>query len=143
MAQDGSNRFHWEVAQQSRRFTTTMVVELDPSDLAHGWIPTQLSEKARVRLEEFQKFLDSKLTSGRNEVLALRLVFESEADEQEYKKFCKIYEDKERVAVFSLNDWTKLYLVTPKFQKYARKHVSFQKHSCPYAVVVTKQNVLV
>jgi hypothetical protein len=138
-ALDGSSHFHFEVASRSRRFTAILSVEHDPENFAHGWISPRLCEVARVPVEEFSKFLHAKLASGRNHAVVLRIVVDFDSDQQEYLKFCKLYEEKGRIAMFNLNEWAKMYLVTPKFHKSARAHITFQKATSAYAVVITKR----
>ena len=144
----GTSHFEIEVAGRSRRFTAELVLERSPNTtsnhtaLLHSMselLSPNLIEVARVSISEFKKFLDGKLASGRNQLCLLRVQCCTLRDEQECKKFSKTYEDKDRIAMFSLTDnTTKLYLVTPKFHGIAKKYVRLNQANSLYAVVIIK-----
>ena len=63
-----------------------------------------------------------------------------EQDAKEYKKFYQTYELKRRIAMFAVNQNTKVFLVTPKFHGAAKATgvVSLPMKSSTYAVVLTR-----
>jgi len=135
----GGDEFFFSLADGARSFMANLYAEMDPQNEADGLLPESLTERGRLTMDNFSKFLADKLKNGRWNAMALRLNTMSDKDAKEHKKFCKDYEGvKNRIAMFSLDDGAKAFLVTPRFHRSARGF-TFEKTLCSYIVVLTKK----
>lgn len=105
-----------------------------------GVLPESLSERGRLRVEEFIKFLSGKLKGGKWTAILLRMSVSSDEEAKKHRKFYKEYESMKRIAMFGINENTKLFLVTPKFQRVAAKVLgsSFGIETSTYAIALTR-----
>jgi Transcription factor S-II (TFIIS), central domain len=134
----GGDRFFLSLDEGARTFFATLYAERDPQREADGLLPETLKQKGRIAPDAFTEFISSKLKGGREAVI-LRLATISENDATEHKKFYKDFEgNKKRMAMFSLDNGDKAFLVTPRFHRIA-KGLTFAKSTSTYVVVLTKK----
>lgn len=134
----GTDRFLISVNDGSRRFAVGFKAERDPDGCVEGLLPELLTEKGRIPIDEYTKFLKAKLEGGRWRLVTLKMDTLSEKDAREYKKYCKDYEGRSRICMFSLTETEgKIFLVTPKLHRVARS-VSFESSTSTYAVVIIR-----
>lgn len=135
----GGDEFFFTLSDGARSFMANLYAEMDPQNEADGLLPECITERGRLTIENFSKFLSDKLKNGRWIAMALRLNPLSERDAKEHKQFCKDYEGvKNRIAMFTLDDGAKAFLVTPRFHPSARG-LTFEKTLSSYIVVLTKK----
>lgn len=134
---EGSDRVMFSIGGGSRKFTAGFVVETDPDYEADGLLPAMLVDKGRLAIDEYAKFVKSKLESGRWKAMTLRLQTFSDKDAKDFKRFYKDYESRQRIAMFGLDADSKLFLVTPKFHR-AVNSIKFNVPTSTYAVVLRR-----
>ena len=137
----GAESFYLAVSKPLLRFKARFCLESDDHSRLHNLLPENMAEKGRLRLEEFAKFLAGKLKGGRWEAVTFRMSVSSDEDAKKLKKYYKEYESTKRIAMFSINENAKLFLVTPKFQKTAGKVLGtslFSAEKSTYAIVLTR-----
>lgn len=139
----GGDRFHIEIVNLRQSFSAALYLEDENSDFAgHQLVPSHLTEKGRLRIDEFQRFLHDKLAGGRWATFALRVDVLS--DQRVYKKFYKEYETKKRIAMFAVSQNTKVFLVTPKFHRSVQAEgLTLSNKTSSYAIVLTKETMFV
>ena len=137
---DGADSFYLAVSKPLLRFKARFYLESDGHVRLHNLLPESMTEKGRLRLEEFAKFLAGKLKGGRWEAVTIRMSVSSDEDAKKLKKYYKEYESTKRIAMFSINENAKLFLVTPKFHRTAGKVLgtSFNTEKSTYAIVLTR-----
>lgn len=136
----GTDQFFLSIAQGSRQFVASFLCESDPGSISEGLLPEELRDKARLQIDSFSSFLHQKLESSRKwNHATLQLVVNGKKNEQEYKKFYREYESRQRIAAFELENDGKLFLVTPKFHR-AAKGICFEKEKSTYAVVLVRKD---
>jgi hypothetical protein len=137
----GGDKFRIEIINLRLAFTAAFYLEDEALSGANGFVPEVLSEKGRLKIEEFSRFLTDKLSGGRWAAIPLRLTVLSDQDMKLYKKFYKEYEVKRRIAMFSITQNTKVFLVTPKFHGAAKStgFLSLPHKTSTYAIVLTKE----
>mmetsp|Transcript_12615 Transcript_12615/g.30122 ORF Transcript_12615/g.30122 Transcript_12615/m.30122 type:complete len:2002 (-) Transcript_12615:73-6078(-) len=140
---NGGDRFHIEIVNLRQSFSAALYLEDENSDFAgNQLVPSSLTEKGRLRIDEFQRFLHDKLAGGRWAAFALRVDILS--DQRAYKKFYKEYETKKRIAMFAVNQNTKVFLVTPKFHRAVQSEgLILSNKTNSYAIVLTKETMFV
>jgi hypothetical protein len=126
------------IALSAGTFVAGFVTESDQDNIAEGLLPESFVEKGRLRDDEFAKFVRSKLEGGKWSVATFRLVTFSNKDEREHRKYCKEYESRMRLAMFSLSEESKVFLVTPMFHASVRG-LSFENASSTYAVALVRR----
>jgi len=137
---NGGDRFSVSVTNPKVSFRVCFYLEDESFSGIHGLLPENLTDKGRLQIEEFSKFLSGKLSSGRWEGVALRMSVSADGDA--YKKFYKEYEMKRRIAMFAVGKDTKLFLVTPRFHsaaKAVRDQLRSKTHT--YAIVLTRDHL--
>lgn len=134
----GGDRITLSFGDGSRRFLVGFCAEGAVVDGVDGCLPNTWAEKGRLRISEFSKFVKAKLGSGKWAAAILRLVTFADKEAREFKKFYMEYETKERIAMLSLDETTKAYLVTPKFHEHVRG-IRFETSSSTYAVVLKRR----
>jgi len=132
------DRFNVSIMNGSRKFTAGFYAEMDEDGSADGLLPESLSEKGRLRIDEFTKFVKGKLGGGRWKAITLRLITFSDRDAREFKKFSKDYEGRQRIAMFTPEQERLVFLVTPKFHR-AATSLSFGNSSSTYAVILMRK----
>lgn len=133
----GSDIFNFTVNRNT--FRGNLLFEgKSSSDVPNGLLPDSLSEKGRLSIPEFQKFIGQKIDGGRWTVVTLRLSVTSEYEA--YKGYYKEYETKNRIVIFGVGKETKVFLVTPKFHRDAKslRH-HFTVKTSTYAIVMTRE----
>jgi len=144
-AKTGGDRFYVSIGLLNVTFSTCLFIQEKESKKYNldNFLPNVLADKGRLPIEEFNKFIFNKTKHGKSTVAVLKLssIF-SEDDVAAYKKFYKEYEAKKRIAMFSIREETKLFLVTPKFISAAKcLNGRISSRTSTYAVVLTKENV--
>ncbi|CAJ1888328.1 unnamed protein product [Cylindrotheca closterium] len=141
MNSNGGDRFHIEIVNLRQSFWAALYLEDENSNFgSNQLIPSNLMEKGRLKIEEFQRFLHDKLAGRRWAAFALRLDILS--DQRAYKKFYKEYETKKRIAMFTVSQNTKVFLVTPKFHRSVQSEgLTLLNKTSSYAIVLTKETV--
>jgi hypothetical protein len=119
-------------------FVAGFVTESDHDSIAEGLLPENLVEKGRLKDDEFSRFIHSKLGGGKWSVATFRLITFSNKDEREHRKYCKEYESRMRLAMFSLSEDSKVFLVTPNFHASVRS-LGFENASSTYAVALVRR----
>ena len=139
----GEESFQFSVCKPTVKFTARFYNENEAHASLCGILPDSISEKGRLRVDEFLKFLSGKLKGGRWVAIPMRLSIYSEEDAKKHKKFYKEYEANKRIAMFSIGENTKVFFVTPKFHRAAAKVIgsSFNVETSTYAVVLTKEKL--
>jgi hypothetical protein len=139
-----SDSFIIEIGNPRSSFLAAFYLEDESMDGVNSFLPESLAERGRLRSEEFSRFLRDKLAGGRWHAIPLRLATISEHDGKEYKKFYKEYEMRNRIAMFSVGQNSKLFLVTPKFHDAARTAGldALPNRTSTYALVLTKEIML-
>jgi hypothetical protein len=135
----GGDRFRIEIMNPRSAFDAALYLEDESFAGVNGFLEDGLTEKGRLRIEEFSRFLSDKLSGRRWIAIPLRLTTLSEQDGKEYRKFYKDYEVKKRIAMFSVGMNSKVFLVTPKFHGAATGLVPLPNKSSTYAIVLTKE----
>lgn len=133
----GSEKFSFSV--NGNTFRGKLLYEGDSlSHIRSGFLPDTFSERGRLSIPEFQKFIRQKIDGGRWTVVSLRLSVTSESDA--YKGFYKDYEAKMRIVMFAVGKETKMFLVTPRFHKDAHSLTgTFTNKTSTYAVLLTRE----
>lgn len=134
----GGDQFSISIANPKVTFGCEMYLDNEMSSArSDGLLPESWTEKGRLQIDEFMKFFSSKMNGGRWKAEALRISVLSGSTDS-YRTFYKEYEQKRRIAMFSLNDY-KVFLVTPKYHS-AAKAIRDQLHSKThtYAIVLTR-----
>lgn len=134
------NRFLISVAESSRNFTASFCADDDRCTFLDGLLPEHLVEQRRTDAKDFLKFAHDKLESQKYTPIAMRMVFWTQKDENEYKKFCKDYEHRNRIATFVFNGNEKMYLLTPKFHRELRGLVTLEQASGAYCLILNRRN---
>ena len=136
----GGDKFYLTLADGARSFFANLYAEeTDHQSEADGLLTESLTEKGRLTTENFTKFLSDKLRGGRWNATVLRVDPVSEKDSKELQAFIRNYEGvKKRIAMMSLADGGKAFLVTPRFHRDARR-LAFGRPTCSYVVVLTKK----
>ena len=139
ISSSGSDIFSFTVNRNSFRGNLLFEDE-SSSDVRNGLLPESLSEKGRLSIPEFQKFIGQKIDGGRWIVFTLRLSVTSEYEA--YKGYYKEYEAKNRIVMFGIGKETKVFLVTPKFHRDAKslRH-HFTVKTSTYAIVMTREQI--
>ena len=144
-SQSGSESFLINVNRLKLSFTTKLFIEKSCPYQIDNVLPSSLSEKGRVTLDEFNKYTSEKMKGGRWNVLHLKLSYiNGESDMIAYKRLYKEYESLERICMINVSDTTKVFLVTPKFLRVSKCMAGVQNlsRSSTYAVVLTKDKLL-
>ena len=136
----GADSFYLAVSKPLLRFKVKFYMESEGHARLHNLLPENMTEKGRLRLEEFAKFLAGKLKGGRWEAVTIRMSVSSDEDAKKLKKYYKEYESTKRIAMFAINENTKLFLITPKFHRTIGKVLgtSFSTEKSTYAIVLTR-----
>lgn len=137
----GHDIFLLAVSKALIQFRARFLPENDPQGVLNGVLPENLSEKGRLRIEEFTKFLSGKLKGGKWSATRLRMsLFSSDEDAKKHKKFYKEYESMRRITMFAVSENSKLFLVTPKFHRVAAKALgsSLSAETSTYAIALTR-----
>lgn len=137
----GHDIFLLTVSKALIKFRTRFLPENNPPVALNGVLPENLSEKGRLRIEEFAKFLSGKLKGGKWSAACLRLsLCSSDEDVKKHKKFYKEYESMKRITMFAVSENSKLFLVTPKFHRVAAKALgsSLSVETSTYAVALIR-----
>ena len=121
MNSSNHDTFQLAVSKPFIKFKARFYFENDPQADLQGSLPESWVERGRLRIEEFSKFLSGKLKGGRWTATLLRLSVSSDEHKKAYKEFYKEYESMKRIAMFSVSENSKLFLVTPKFHRAASK----------------------
>lgn len=143
--ESGGHKFRFEIGNLRLGFNAALYLEDEESVSGlDGFLPGSLAERGRVPEKEFIKFVKEKAKGGRWMSVALRLDPISDNDDREYKRFCRAYEEKERIVSITVSPNTKVFLVTPQFHKAANQNgiESFSSRTNSYAVVLTKDTRL-
>lgn len=135
----GGDRFLIYINGASVNFAAGFNVEKDPHSLVHLMIPEELSEKGRIRPEEFEGFFAGKIDSPHWGLIVLKLVPLSDRDEREFNKFCRDYERRNRIAMFTVRDKDKMYLLTPKFH-HAARNVRLENKNNTYGIILARRS---
>ena len=145
MNSTGGDRFRIEIINLRLAFTAAFYLEDEALSGGNAFVPEVLSEKGRLKIEEFSRFLTDKLSGGRWAAIPLRLAVLSDQDMKLYKKFYKEYEVNRRIAMFSITQNTKVFLVTPKFHGAAKStgFISLPHKTSTYAIVLTKEAIFI
>ena len=138
--ESGGNRFRVSIANSTRRFMAGFYPESNADSIVSGVLPERLTDRNRVPVKEFARFLHDKVRSPKWEAAVLRMIVFSDRDQREYKKFYKDYEKRERIAMFPLNEVDNLYLVVPKFQHQLQDFLTFEKATSTYALVLLRSD---
>lgn len=141
----GGDRFKIVITNPRLTFSVALYLEDDVHAGLKSLVPDTLTQKGRLAIGEFSRFLFEKLSSARWAAAPLRLTTLSDYDEQEYRTFYKDYEGRKRIAMFSLSQNTKLFLVPPKFHSAAKStgYISLPDKNSTYAIVLTKETYFV
>ena len=136
----GGERYRIDINNPRVSFSAAFYLEDESQAGVDRYLPETLKEKGRLKIHEFSRFLSDKLAGGRWSAIPLRLTTVSDQDGKYYRKFYKEYEVKQRIAMFSINGGSKLFLVTPKFHGSAKSTglVSLPNKTSTYAIVLTK-----
>ena len=136
----GGDRYRIDINNPRLAFSAAFYLEDESHSGVDQFLPESLSEKGRLKIHEFSRFLTDKLTGGKWVAIPLRLTTLSDQDAKYYKRFYKEYEIKQRIAMFSING-SKLFLVTPKFHGAAKStgFVSLPNKHSTYGIVLTKE----
>lgn len=143
-SQTGSDSFTITIPRLRLTFTTKLCVELTCSYQIDNFLPSSLTEKGRITLDEFNKFVSDKMKSGRWNIVHLKLSYiTGEANMTAYKRLYKEYESLDRICMINVTDSTKVFLVTPKFLRVCKCMSSVQNlsRSSTYAVILTKDKL--
>jgi SPOC domain len=135
----GKDRFYLSLAEGKRKFSAGFYLEDDSPSPAENFLPDHLVQTGRLPIAEFCKFVAGKMESDSWETILLRLVPASEADAREYKKFYKELEAKQRIAMLSLENSSKLFLLTPKFHKDAKNFLAVNNATSTYGVLLMRR----
>lgn len=137
----GADSFFVAVSKPLLRFKARFYLESDRHARLNNLLPEGMTEKGRLRLDEFTKFLAGKLKGGRWAAVSIRMSVSSDEDAKKLKIFYKEYESMKRIAMFSVSEHTKLFLVTPKFHRTAEKIVGnmFDAEKSTYAIILTSR----
>ena len=136
--ESGGNRFMVSIANSTRQFMAGFYVERNVETIDSSFLPERLTDKSRVEVKLFAKFIRDKLKSRKGSLGVLRMTVFSEKDRREYKKFYRDYEKRARIAMFQVNDRVQIYLVTPSFHHYLKDSVEFDKPLSTYALVLLR-----
>ena len=137
----GGDKFRIEIGNPKVSFHAAFFLEDESQAGVSHFLPPVLTERGRLKIHEFSRFLSDKLSRGYL-AIPLRLTTLSDQDAKEYRTFYKEYEMKERIAMFSVNGQnSKVFLVPPKFHGAAKKTglVSLPNKTRTYAIVLTKE----
>ena len=139
----GSESFHIALSKPLLRFKARFYLESDRHARLDHLLPENMTEKGRLRLEEFAKFLSGKLKGGRWVAVPIRMSVSSDEDAKKLKKYYKEYESTKRIAMFAISESAKLFLCTPKFHRAAEKILgaSFSTEKSTYAIVLTSREM--
>jgi hypothetical protein len=142
-AKDGTDSFVITVPRLKLSFTTKLYIEQSCPYQMDSFLPSSLTEKGRITLDEFNKFISEKMKGGRWNIAHLKLSSIGEADMSSYKRLYKEYESLDRICMINVTDSTKVFLVTPKFLRVAKclSGVHSISRSSSYAVVLTKDKL--
>jgi hypothetical protein len=141
---DGDDTFLCSVSKPTLKFVARFYMENEAHASLCGFLPPNLTERGRLRVDEFAKFLAGKLKKGGRWVgIPMRLSVYSEEDAKQHKKFYKEYETAKRIAMFAIGEHSKVFFVTPKFHRAASKALgrSFNVETSTYAVVLTREKL--
>jgi len=141
----GMDLFTIAVSKPFIKFKARFYIECDQHASFNSYLREGLTEKGRLRIEEFSKFLSGKLKGGRWISMALRMSALSDEDAKKHRRFYKEYESAKRIAMFSVSEDSKLFLITPKFHKIAAKASghSFKVETSTYMIVLTREPLLI
>jgi hypothetical protein len=145
LSHTGSESFMITVSRLRLSFSTKLYVEQSCPYQIDNFLPASLTEKGRITLDEFNKFISDKMKSGRWNIVHLKLShINGEADMSAYKRLYKEYESLDRICMINVTDSTKVFLVTPKFVRVCKcmSGVENVSRSSTYAVVLTKEKLL-
>lgn len=144
-SQTASESFVITVPRLKLSFSTKLYVEQSCPYQIDNFLPASLTEKGRITLDEFNKFISDKMKSGRWNIVHLKLShINGESDMSAYKRLYKEYESLDRICMINVTDSTKVFLVTPKFIRVCKcmSGVENVSRSSTYAVVLTKEKLL-
>lgn len=137
----GGDKFLLSLQEGTLRFSCVFYGEEESLlTWVNGKLPEKLSEKGRLKIPEFTKFVSDKLKGNHWVAVPLRVTTVSDKDAKEYKKFYKYYEAKKRIAMFALDNSEKMFLVTPKFHK-AAELLNFSNPTSTYAFVLVRHTI--
>ena len=143
-SQSGSETYIVTIPRLRLSFTTKLFVELPCPYQIDNFLPSSLTEKGRITLDEFNKFISDKMKSGRWNIVHLKLSYITGEDNMTaYKRLYKEYESLDRICMINVTDSTKVFLVTPKFLRVCKCMSTVQNLSrtSSYAVVLTKDKL--
>ena len=141
----GTESFLITITRLRLSFTTKLFIEQSSPYQIDNFLPSSLTEKGRITLDEFNKFISDKMKGGRWNIVHLKLSHISgDADMNAYKRLYKEYESLDRICMINVTDSTKVFLVTPKFLRVCKCMTTVQNlsRSSTYAVVLTKDELL-
>jgi hypothetical protein len=144
-SQTASESFTINIPRLRLSFSTKLFIEESCPYQIDNFLPSSLTEKGRITLDEFNKFISDKMKSGRWNIVHLKLSYiTGEANMTAYKRLYKEYESLDRICMINVTDSTKIFLVTPKFLRVCKCMSSVQNlsRSSTYAVVLTKDKLL-
>jgi hypothetical protein len=144
-SQSGSESFLINVTRLKLSFATKLHTEQSCPYQIDNFLPSSLTEKGRITLDEFNRFVSDKMKSGRWNIVHLKLSYiTGESDMNAYKRLYKEYESLDRICMINVTDATKVFLVTPKFLRVCKCMATVQNlsRSSTYAVVLTKDALL-
>ncbi|CAB9514346.1 Transcription factor S-II (TFIIS), central domain [Seminavis robusta] len=140
----GRDAFVISVSKPIIKFKARFYTENDRQAGLNGLLPESFQERGRLRVDEFSKFVSGKLKGGKWVAIPIRMTLCSDEDAKKHKAYYKMYESNKRIAICAISENTKLFLVTPKFQRAATKamgsNFAFVETST-YAIVLTKERV--
>jgi len=144
-SQSGTETFTITISRLKVSFTTKMFIERTCPWELNGFLPSDLVDKGRISIEEFNKFISDKMKSGKWTLIHLKLSsITGESNKTSYKRFYKEYESIDRICMIPVSDdGTKLFLVTPKFLRIIKcmSSVDNLSRTNTYVVVLTKQQL--
>ena len=143
-SQSGTESFLISITRLKLSFTTKLYIEQSCDYQIDNFLPSYLSEKGRVTLDEFNKYISDKMKGGRWNLVHLKLSYiTDESDMTAYKRLYKEYESLDRICMINVSDSTKVFLITPKFLRVCKCMSGVQNlsRSSTYAVVLTKENL--
>jgi len=137
----GEKRFIFTVKDVRAVFSASLCSESPFVRYLDKFLPCRIFGKGRLGVDGVNDFICKK-TKRNWTVIPLRVSFasSSESDIVEYKRFFNNYEMKNRLAMFSASKLTKLFFITPKFQKSVLcLPQGVSKIDSSYVIVVTKE----
>jgi hypothetical protein len=143
-SQSGTDLFHITISKLKLSFTTKIAVDESCKFEVNGLLPSIMTERGRVTIDDCNKFIQDKARSGRWTTIYLKLSsITGDSNMSSYKRFYKEYESLGRIVMIQVSDSTKMFLVTPKFLRVCKLDTRVENisRSSTYAVVLTKDQL--